>query len=426
MALSTGVKLSELNQNDVLQLQNLLKQAGFDPGASDGIMGPKTQAAYKRFLVAQGQTSLLNVTSTVVQDLVARLASNEVPELWQGVVQGGEFNAQTAPAFSSAGTPAAVANTTPAPAAATTATTSPAQGSSSPDNTPVPASDGTTEEYVRKNFPHLSYLLDADPEVREVMLRAKAGQWTLGELQGELNKTQWWATTQASARVWDQKWYMDRASAQNEWDRRTLEVENQARVMGAPVDHEGAQWLAGKVLREGWSDAQLKKYLGDTIRGAGGATAGTVTEKAASFKGIARNYLMSMTDTDATEYATRVAEGSLTDDAVQTMMRQQAKGRFHWLAPQIDGGLTPADLFRSTQDEVARLLEVSRDSIDLSSPKWSALTSPVMENNQARSMNFGEAQKWARQQVEWQYTKNANVEANRMGLGLLKALGAIA
>jgi peptidoglycan hydrolase-like protein with peptidoglycan-binding domain len=35
---------------DVLALQELLKEAGFDPGALDGVDGPKTQAAHKAFL----------------------------------------------------------------------------------------------------------------------------------------------------------------------------------------------------------------------------------------------------------------------------------------------------------------------------------------------------------------------------------------
>ena len=52
-------------QNSVRKAQIALRDAGFDPGRIDGVMGPKTQAALRQFQASQGlpQTGRLDATT---------------------------------------------------------------------------------------------------------------------------------------------------------------------------------------------------------------------------------------------------------------------------------------------------------------------------------------------------------------------------
>lgn len=421
MALSEGVPLDQLDSQQVSELQNLLLRAGYNPGPVDGILGPNTRSAYSRFITKNGYDA--RGANTVVK-LAADLWANALPELWEGVRYGGEVNA--AATSGGQGAPLPQVSTVGTPGVTSAAPTSaPASGGSpAPSTSYTPPPDAATEEQVRKDFPHLAYLMD-NPEVRDVLLKAAAGGWDLTTLQGELWKTGWWQTTSSNMRLWDQKFAQDNATAMLEWDQRTVSISNLTSQLGFTLSNEDTKWIAGKVLREGWSDEQLKRFLGQLAR-QNGLGAGQISDQAASFKALARSYLSTMSDQQAQEFAIRVAEGSISREGVESLLRSEAKSRFSWLAPQIDSGMTPEDLFGSTRNAVAQMLEVDPNQIDLNDPKWSIITAPVMEGNSMRSMNFYEAQRWARQRPEWRMTDNANQAASQIGLDLLKTMGVVA
>lgn len=410
MALFEKLKLDAMSQDQVRELQNLLMRAGFNPGAIDGVMGPVTKAAYSRFIAAQGYDPSGLMTKELPR-IVAQLSSG-TQGAWESITMGSEQGtAPQAPSTPAQGIAPAAGGGVPGGSAPTA------------PMAPTPAmDDGSVEQTVRQRYPHLSYMLD-NPEVKDVLLRATQGGWDQATLQGELWKTQWWQTTSNATRLWDQKFAQDNATAMLEWDQRTVTISNLMSQMGFSLPENDVKWISGRVIREGWSDDQLKRYLGQLAR-SGGVGPGQVTEQAAQLKSLGKNYMRSLSDSEANEYAIRIAEGSLTRDAVESMLRNEAKGRFTWLTEQIDAGLSPMDLFGSLRGAVAKELEVDPANIDFTDMRWSGLTNPVTgEDGKFRSMNFYEAQRWARQQTEWQYTDNANRQAAQLELDLLKALG---
>jgi peptidoglycan hydrolase-like protein with peptidoglycan-binding domain len=58
-----------MNREQVKSAQQALRDKGHDPGAIDGVMGPKTQAALKDFQKAQG----LNETGRLDAETMAKL-----------------------------------------------------------------------------------------------------------------------------------------------------------------------------------------------------------------------------------------------------------------------------------------------------------------------------------------------------------------
>lgn len=415
MPFSSGQRLEDLDQQQVRELQNTLLKAGFNPGPIDGVLGDQTRAAYTRFLRAnnydpQANTQIINIIS---------LLNNQDPEAWAAIKEGGEQGTgYTAPSLNQATVPTAPTAGNPGGQVSTTTAVTPSQP-------PPTASDGSIEEAVRRQYPHLAYLLD-NPEVKDVLMRATQGGWDAATLQGELWRTTWWQTTSNVTRLWDQKFAQDNATAMAEWDQRSVVIGNLAAQMGFRLPDSDTKWIAGKVLREGWSDEQLKRYLGQLAR-QNGLGPGQVTEQAALFKQLAKNYMTTLSDDKATEYAIRVAEGTLSREGVESVLRNEAKGRFYWLAPQIDAGFSPMDLFGSMRSAVANELEMDPGQIDLSDSAWSELTNPIIgDDGKVRSMNFHEAQRWARQRPEWRFTDNANRKAADLELFVLKQMGLVA
>lgn len=413
MSFRTGVNIGDLNPDEVISLQQLLKRLGYDPGPVDGVVGNLTRTAYHNYLTANGAPA----SDTV--DSVLGLLDQGDPDAWARIKQG--------PGPVQSGPPPAQAAPVSAPADAQAYQPPPAPPPLAASQPYAPPSQGTTDDEIRRLYPNLAYLLDT-PEVGQVLRQAATEGWDASRLQGALFNTQWWQTTEANVRTWDNKVAQDPATANGDITRKQVEIASMlARYGIGSIGDADMRWLAGKVLREGWTDDQLLRFFGGLIRDQGHAILpGKITEEEAKIRDQARSYMVNIDDPSVREWAARIVEGTASADAVSSFLRQQAVGRFSWLRTEIEGGLTPDQLFSPLKNAVAQMLEVNPDMVNLNSTRFGALTAPVQgADGKLRSMNFNEAQQWARGQSEWRYTKNANDEASQMVLGLLNTFGRV-
>lgn len=413
MSFRTGVDLSELSPDEVASLQQTLKQLGYDPGPVDGILGNLTRTAFHNYLTSNGAPA-----SDTVDSVIGMLAQGD-PDAWAGIKQG-PGPVQSGPAPAQAAPVAA-----PAQSYQPSATPPPSLASSQPYSPPP---QGTTDDEIRRLYPNLAYLLDT-PDVGQVLRDAATNGWDAARLQGALFATPWWQTTEANVRTWDNKMAQDPATANGDITRKQVEIASMlARYGIGSIGDTDMRWLAGRVLREGWTDDQLLRFFGGLIRdGSHEITGGKITEEESKIRGQARSYMVNVDDASVREWAARIVEGTASADAVSSYLRKESVGRFSWLKTEIEGGLTPEQLFSPMKNAVAQLLEMAPDTIDLNSARWSALTAPILgADGKQRSMNFNEAQQWARSQTEWRTTANANAEVSDRSLALLQQLGALA
>jgi len=104
-------------------------------------------------------------------------------------------------------------------------------------------------------------------------------------------------------------------------------------------------------------------------------------------------------------------------------MRDRAKAQYYWLAPAIDSGVTLKEYFQPHRQTIAKLMEVSEDSVDfINNPKWNKVVRHVPPDQEGvREMNLGEVERYVREQEEWKATGNAKQTAN----GAVAAIGRI-
>lgn len=298
-----------------------------------------------------------------------------------------------------------------------------------PDGIPQEERDRLIIDEVKRQFGALAVYLD-HPELGPLLRRAASEGWTREQLQLELNKTEWWRTTTTAQREWDLLARSDPA----ETAKRIKDLQTKLRGI---VDQQGLGdrytddqlgWMAGVFLAEGWTEDQMAKALfaqldfqpgGKTPVGAAGLTMQQVKARAAQFG-------LPMSDEAAFDWARRVASGETTVEAVDVYLRDQAKSRYSWLAPDLDRGATIRGLFDPIIQQTAQLLEISPDMIDLTNPMYSRIIDYVDPNGTRRSMTAAEAAEYIRSTDAWLQTSNAKQGSAGLGEEIIKTFGKVA
>lgn len=184
----------------VLEIQQALKAAGFDPGPLDGKMGPRTKAAITAYQSANG------------------LAADGIAgPLTQAKLQGA------------------------APAAAPTA---------------------TANETYQQKYPQFAWAFN-DPEVRKLLEDGVANKWGPDELQGKIQQTTWWKSKSNAERDWLQTLATNPAEASREiWNYDSIsKYRAVAAQYGQTVSFEQALNQTARVTRGEISDDALMEEL---------------------------------------------------------------------------------------------------------------------------------------------------------------------
>lgn len=83
---------SSKGSSEIRQLQQMLKEAGYDPGPIDGIDGPKTQAALAKYRAAQGQQSEQNAENVIANLVPIQGALRDGDQqIWQDRTTGNQY-----------------------------------------------------------------------------------------------------------------------------------------------------------------------------------------------------------------------------------------------------------------------------------------------------------------------------------------------
>lgn len=281
------------------------------------------------------------------------------------------------------------------------------------------ATEAELEAYVRQTYGFMGGFLNI-PDVRQVLLDAARNQWDSGRLQGALFATPWWRTTSAAQRQWAQLVSEDPASAEQQLRQQSAIVHDKAKTLGIVLSPTQVNDMARMVTQNGWtSEEYIDSLIGqvdwNTVEG------GQLTYSRDRVKEIGSAYLVDVSSSTAQNYAARIAAGEMTEEAVMSIMRQQAKGRFSWMSDQIDQGVTVRDYLMPIRDRIASELEMAPDEIDLMDSEWLSLVETRDDKGQLRAATLNEAMLAARKKPQYANTQ----KAQQMTTSLIGQLGQI-
>lgn len=199
------------------------------------------------------------------------------------------------------------------------------------------------------------------------------------------------------------------------------ELENLAGLFGlAPQDWSG---LSMEAAKNNWNAAMIRDVVADRITMESAQRSGLVKNIITKSRDVAANYFVQVGDEEALGWAKQIARGEMEEESIVAGMRDRAKAQYYWLAPAIDSGVTLKEYFQPHRQTIAKLMEVSEDSVDfMNNPKWNKVVRYMPpEQEGVREMNLGEVERYVREQEEWKATSNAKQSAN----GAVAAIGRI-
>lgn len=289
---------------------------------------------------------------------------------------------------------------------------------------PVPFNPANVDAIIRQSYGYEAWALDV-PELHTALVKALSDHGTAldqATLEGYIKATDWWKTNSTSQRNFAQLQGEDPAEAQAQITKSLATVTALATQYGLNLDPARAKAIATNAVQFGWDTNMLNAALGNEAAtnaaaappGAAGTpfSAGTLADSYAKVQNLARNYYVNIDPATARDMAIKLTDGQLTDAAMQGTMVQQALAKYAGdptTTAGINAGFTVKQLATDQLNSMAKLLGVSADAIDLSSPQWS----PILNyrdptSGTTRIMNTGETENLVRQSDQWDHTSDAN------------------
>ena len=280
----------------------------------------------------------------------------------------------------------------------------------------------TVEETVQAQFPQYAWMLSI-PEVGDLLRQAVAsgGEWSPEKLTAQIQATNWWRSHAGSVRSWESMWNTDPASAQREWEAKSIEVGQMAAQLGVQIPWHWVTDIAYRAKKFGWSQAELRNALGQSAVHPGGSATTNLAQ-------IAGEYLVPMSQQTINDWTQQIVSGQATEDQFRSYMREQAKSLFPSLSGFLDQGGTVKQYVAPYAEIAAKELEISPADVNFLDPKWSkALFQTDPKTGERRSMSLSDWQNEIRSNdaYQWDKTSGARNAAAELQTSLLKQFGAL-
>jgi hypothetical protein len=174
-----------------------------------------------------------------------------------------------------------------------------------------------------------------------------------------------------------------------------------------------------------WLEDTLKTKLnaGDTTVNSLNIPEGPAGKYFVAVKNFAAQNGINLSDSAATDYATGIASGSLSEDTVFNTVRESAANAFPSLADKIKSGINLKTLADPYIQSMSNILEIPDTGIDLFDPKIRSAMSYTMPDGKVGTKSIYDFEKELRQDPRWQYTNNAREQASSIATTVLKDFG---
>lgn len=285
------------------------------------------------------------------------------------------------------------------------------------------------KDAAREAYPAYYAIVKNIPEIAQLLQNAINKGYTDAQFQAELEQTNWWKQTTASAREWDINGERDPATQQTQIDNRTAFIQQTSLdTFGVRISAETASELALDSLRQGWGQQFLLNSIGDV---ATQSTAG-ISQLRAGYIGqalrkTAYDYGIAISENTFNKFVNQIAVGAETQDTFQQYALTQAKNLFPSVADRLDAGETFQQIVDPYKQNAASLLEIDPDSIDFTSPDWAKAITYQDAKGEQRPMNFSEFNDYVRQtrSFGYEYTDQAKNKAYKVASELANLFGRI-
>jgi len=174
-----------------------------------------------------------------------------------------------------------------------------------------------------------------------------------------------------------------------------------------------------------WVDNQIKTRLaqGDVVVNKLNIPEGPAGKYFVQVKSLAANNGISLSDSAATDYATKIAAGTLDPNTAYNTIRESAAAAFPALADKIQAGVDVKTLADPYIQSMSNILEIPSTGIDLFDPKIRSAMAYTLPDGKVGTKSIYDFEKELRQDPRWQFTDNARQQASSVATTVLKDFG---
>jgi hypothetical protein len=295
--------------------------------------------------------------------------------------------------------------------------------------------DGPSDETkvnIQEEFGSLWDIYNEDAEVKKVIdLSVKEGWFNDPvKMEASLTNTNWFRTTQSSARKYMINQSTDPATAEATLNQRVEELRASSLQSGVTLSDESLRRVGEQSLKFSWSPQQMANAVGSeavATANRGGPTAVADLRKGTTgtrLRQIADSYGIKVNDTMLDQYVANVVQGTSTEVQFTDLMKSQASTMYRSLAPQIEKGIDVKTATSMYTNTAASVLGVDPSTVDWTQDKWNkALNYQDPKTNEYRQMDSYEWNRYLRSLPEWQETDDAKSTYRRAAFTLAQAFG---
>lgn len=287
---------------------------------------------------------------------------------------------------------------------------------------------------IRRKFPQMVWAI-THPELGPLLRRAVAEGLDEAGFQGLLLQTEWYKTTQASARTWQRLLNEDPATAAAMFDEKIANVKSLATKLGVTLLddnelHGEVGYIAALALQGGWDEARLmQEILTKATYKNGTEQGGQLGAGIDRVRQMASDYMVPITEQAAWDLSLKLISGEMDQTVLAAYFKDQAIARFQGneqVVQMLERGFSPAQIFAPLIQQTAQLLELSPAQIDLTSTEYSGMLDYVDANGNTRPMTLSEAGRFIRGTSAYRSTQGAVDTAASFAEFLGQRMGTVA
>lgn len=283
-------------------------------------------------------------------------------------------------------------------------------------------------QVVEERFPSYAWALD-HPELGPLIQQAAGDEeWSEEVFASRLQATDWWTSRTAAQRDWEIWWESTSELDRNERiQRQEANIAKEASRLGVELSDTLLYNIATESLIFAYESDEITGRLLESAGLLGEIQPGNITANQTRVRQMASDYFIELDEGTITSYATKLIDGSITEDTIKEHLIDMAKQRFPTgqIPTLLDEGTTLAEYFAPHRTRIANALGRTLDDVDLTSQEFLPVLSIRDESGQVAPMTLGQVDRFTRTLDEYWQTRQGREEQASYGRELLKALGRV-
>lgn len=288
-----------------------------------------------------------------------------------------------------------------------------------------PKQDKINKDDIEEEYGLSWALFESAPELKKLLKKAVAGNWTPSKFQVELRQSDWF---KKHSDVWRENTalsYSDPATFQERLDNTVTKLGNLAAASGASLSEGALQRLAKRALLFGMDDAQLRDHLAAyVVPSAEGNYTGDLSAVENELRQTAMQNGVKINDDQLKKWMRSIVRGDASQDQFVTNIRSLAAQQFPLYGEQIKGGMDLMDVATPYLQSMASMLELPATGLTLEDPTIRRALAGARDNKGAFvPTSIADFEDTLRKDSRWMYTRSAKDQAKGYAANIAKMWG---